>query len=64
MCILLHYIFPTAFSYFSDYNFFISFLSSEKHVSPDLVIWNVNVSDKLKDEIFLYGLRKLFYFLS
>ncbi len=32
-------------------------------LSVNLLILNVNVSDKLKDLVFLYGLRKSAYFL-
>ncbi len=38
------------------------FLFSENLVSPNLVI--LNVSDKLKDEVFLYVLRKISYFFK
>lgn len=34
-------------------------LLSQNHVSSNVVIQNVNYSDTLKDEVFLYGLKKL-----
>ncbi len=43
--------------------FFIPFLLSENHVPSNLVILNLIFSDKLKDEVFLYVLRKFSYFL-
>lgn len=44
MYILLHYICLTALvkTYFSDLHFVIPFLSNENHVSPNLLILNVN----------------------
>ena len=64
--LLLHYnkyvlFAPLRLTGFFRWQFSLSFLSSENHVSPDVL--RLSVYDKLKDEVFFCVVKKSFSFL-